>query len=92
MPPAPLRFDGLAAVTDLMDPRSRHPTRRRLAPGAGGGEPDARCSVLLVSAGDTEFRAFKLDVLRIEGGAIAEITTFGYALFSEFGLADVLAQ
>ena len=31
--------------------------------------------------GDTEFRAFKLDVLRIEDGAIAEITTFGASLF-----------
>ena len=27
----------------------------------------------------TEFRAFKLDVLRVEGGRIAEITTFGAA-------------
>ena len=27
--------------------------------------------------GDSEFRAFKFDVLRIQGGLIAEITTFG---------------
>ena len=42
--------------------------------------------------GDSEFRAFKLDVLRIEDGAIAEITTFGYALFPQFGLVPVLAD
>ena len=36
--------------------------------------------------GDTAFRAFKLDVLRIEDGSIAEITTFGYSLFPHFGL------
>ena len=40
--------------------------------------------------GDSEFRAFKFDVLRIEGGAIAEITTFGAGLFPAFGLAPTL--
>jgi len=40
--------------------------------------------------GDTEFRGFKMDVLRIEGGEIAEITTFGYAMFPLFGLPTVL--
>jgi hypothetical protein len=40
--------------------------------------------------GDSVFRAFKVDVLRIEGGAIAEITTFGPALFSAFGLPATL--
>jgi RNA polymerase sigma-70 factor (ECF subfamily) len=41
--------------------------------------------------GDAQFRAFKLDVLRIEEGTIAEITTFGTALFAAFGLAPTLA-
>ena len=36
--------------------------------------------------GDTQFRAFKFDVLRVEGRAIAEITTFGAGLFPAFGL------
>jgi hypothetical protein len=40
--------------------------------------------------GDSEFRAFKFDVLRIEGGTVAEITTFGPALFPAFGLAPTL--
>ena len=40
--------------------------------------------------GDTEFRAFKFDVLRIEDGAIAEITTFGAGLFPAFGLPPTL--
>ena len=40
--------------------------------------------------GDTVFRAFKVDVLRIEGGAIAEITTFGPALFVAHGMPEVL--
>ena len=37
-----------------------------------------------------EFRRFKLDVLRIERGAIAEITTFGAGLFPAFGLTPTL--
>lgn len=36
--------------------------------------------------GDSEVRAFKFDVLRIEDGVIAEITTFGAGLFPAFGL------
>jgi RNA polymerase sigma-70 factor (ECF subfamily) len=41
--------------------------------------------------GDSEFRAFKFDVLRIEDGRIAEITTFGAGLFPAFGLPPTLA-
>jgi hypothetical protein len=40
--------------------------------------------------GDSEFRAFKMDLLRVNGGAIAEITTFGWTLFPQFGLPMVL--
>lgn len=36
-------------------------------------------------------RAFKCDVLRIEGGMIAEITTFGWSRFASFGLPDALS-
>jgi RNA polymerase sigma-70 factor (ECF subfamily) len=40
----------------------------------------------LRKAGDSEFRPFKFDVLRIEHGKIAEIATFGPELFWVFGL------
>jgi ketosteroid isomerase-like protein len=33
----------------------------------------------------SEFRAFKLDMLRVKEGRIAEITTFGAALFPALG-------
>jgi RNA polymerase sigma-70 factor (ECF subfamily) len=46
----------------------------------------------LRQAGDTEFRAFKFDVLRIAGGRIVEITTFGAELFPQFGLPAVLRE
>lgn len=42
--------------------------------------------------GDSTFRAFKFDVLRIENGAIAEITTFGAGLFPAFGLPPTLSS
>jgi ketosteroid isomerase-like protein len=35
-------------------------------------------------------RAFKLDVLRVEDGKIAEITTFDASLFPAFGLPPTL--
>jgi RNA polymerase sigma-70 factor (ECF subfamily) len=40
--------------------------------------------------GDSQFRAFKLDVLRAEAGLIAEITTFSADLFPSFGLGATL--
>jgi hypothetical protein len=40
--------------------------------------------------GDTQFRAFKFDVLRIKAGVIAEITTFGPKLFPAFGLPPTI--
>ena len=60
----------------------------RLVPTRANRMPTA--ASYLRRPGDTEFRAFKLDVLRIENGAIAEITTFGKALFAAFGLPPTL--
>ena len=50
--------------------------------------PAAAC--YLRRPGDTVFRAFKLDVLRVGGGQVAETTTFDAALFGAFGLPEVL--
>ena len=36
--------------------------------------------------GDSEFRAFKFDVLRIADGRVVEVTTFGVSMFPAFGL------
>ena len=41
--------------------------------------------------GDTAYRGLKLDVLRVEGDRIAEITTFGPELFELLGLPADLA-
>jgi RNA polymerase sigma-70 factor (ECF subfamily) len=90
MPPAPMCFDGRAEVSALItrgfvtEPAGDW----RLVPTSANRMPAA--ASYLRQPGDSEFRAFKLDVLRIEDGAIAEITTFGYALFPQFGLPAVL--
>ena len=60
------------------------PGEWRLVATSANRLPAAAC--YLRAPGDTEFRAFKIDVLRIEAGAIAEITTFGNQLFDAFGL------
>ncbi|MFI5953316.1 hypothetical protein [Cryptosporangium sp. NPDC051539] len=42
--------------------------------------------------GDSIFRAFKLDVLRIADGKIAEITTFGVSTFPPLNLPASLGS
>ena len=90
MPPNPFRFEGLAAFAPLLD-RAFGEERDgdwRLVPTQANRMPTA--ASYLRRPGDSQFRAFKLDVLRIEAGAIAEITTFGAALFPAFGLPPTL--
>jgi RNA polymerase sigma-70 factor (TIGR02960 family) len=86
MPPMPLCFDGLAGIAPLLE-RGLGESRDgdwRLVPTRANRMPTA--ASYLRRPGDTRFRAFKLDVLRIEDGAIAEITTFSPAQFPLFGL------
>jgi RNA polymerase sigma-70 factor (ECF subfamily) len=86
MPPNPFIFEGLDAVMPLMD-RALGPDKMgdwRLVPTRANRMPTA--ASYLRKPGDSEFRAFKFDVLRIEDGRIAEITTFNNNMFPAFGL------
>jgi RNA polymerase sigma-70 factor (TIGR02960 family) len=90
MPPNPVWFDGLDAVGSLIE-RAFGPDRDgewRLLPARVNRMPAA--ASYLLRPGDTVYRAFKLDVLRIADGAIAEITTFGTVLFPHMGLPPTL--
>ena len=90
MPPDMMRFDGLAMIRPLME-RAFGPERDgdwRLVPTMANRMPTA--ASYLRRPGDSAFRAFKFDVLRIEDGLIAEITTFGAGLFPAFGLPPTL--
>jgi RNA polymerase sigma-70 factor (TIGR02960 family) len=91
MPPDMMVFDGLDAVRPLMERAFAEETRDgdwRLVPTRANRMPTA--ASYLRRPGDSQFRAFKFDVLRIEDGAIAEITTFGAGLFPAFGLPPTL--
>ena len=87
MPPAPYLFEGIDAIRGLAE-RARNTGTWRLLPTMANRQPAAAC--YLLDPGSGEFRAFKLDVLRLADGKIAEITTFGYKLFREFELPAVL--
>jgi RNA polymerase sigma-70 factor (ECF subfamily) len=87
MPPHPLRFDGRDAILPLVA-RAREMGEWRLLPTQANRMPAAASYVR--GPGETEWIAWKIDVLRCEGGAIAEITTFGAALFPHFGLPMTL--
>ena len=90
MPPYPRCFDGIDGFRPLLA-RAFGPDRDgdwRLVPVSANRMPAA--ASYLRRPGDPDFRAFKLDVLRIEDRAIAEITTFGYSLFGHFGLPAIL--
>jgi RNA polymerase sigma-70 factor (ECF subfamily) len=87
MPPHPMFFTGrdealrLSATAVEMGEWRLVPTRANRQSAAAS---------YLRRPGDTEFRAFKLDILRCAGDHIAEITTFGSTLFGAFGLPETL--
>jgi RNA polymerase sigma-70 factor (TIGR02960 family) len=90
MPPRPYLFEGLEAIAPLMQRAlvDKPDGDWRLVPTRANRMPTA--ASYLRRPGDTEFRAFKFDVLRIREGVVAEITTFGPELFPAFGLPPTL--
>jgi RNA polymerase sigma-70 factor (ECF subfamily) len=87
MPPAPFFFEGLDAIGPLLQGALRD-GEWRLVPTMANRMPTA--ASYLRKPGDSVYRAFKFDVLRVEDGRIAEITTFGAGLFRAFGLPSTL--
>ena len=83
MPPLPYCYQGTESIRSLMADAAAM-GQWRLVP-AGANRMPAAASYLR-RPGDSVFRAFKFDVMRIEAGMIAEITTFGAGLFPAFGL------
>jgi RNA polymerase sigma-70 factor (ECF subfamily) len=84
MPPAPIWFTSKAAFVPGLQEGLTAPGEWRLVR-IGANRQPALASYLRAH-GDTEFRPFKIDVMRVEDGLVAEITTFGPSLFPEFGL------
>jgi RNA polymerase sigma-70 factor (ECF subfamily) len=88
MPPLPYWYTGKATfVPGLQAALDAAGTWRLVATRANRLPASAS---YLRPPGETEFRAFKLDVVRFEDGLVAEITTFGPELFAAFELPEVL--
>src|SRR5215211_6060012 len=91
MPPAPMVFDGIDALRPLFVRAFEAddsgdwkllPTRLNRMPAAASYHR---------APGAPEYTPYKIDVLRVRDGAIAEITTFGTTIvFAELGLPAVL--
>ncbi len=90
MPPHPYCFDGIEALRTGLESAFGPDSLGawRLVPARANRQPAA--ASYLRAKNDSEFRAFKIDVLRVEDGAIAEITTFNADLFPAFGLPVTL--
>ena len=90
MPPAPLWFDGRGAIEMLfrLFPISALGGRVRMVPTAANRQPAA--AAYLQKSGESTARLISLNVLRMEGGAIAEVTTFSPALLRGFTLPPTL--
>ena len=90
MPPHPMVFEGIDVVGPFIERAFGvdEVGDWRLVPTRANRMPTA--ASYLRAWGEAEFRAFKLDVLRVEDGAVAEITTFGADLFPAFGLPPTL--
>ena len=90
MPPHPYLYEGRESVATLLANAFGAASLGtwRLVPIWANRQPAA--ASYLRTPGDDTFRAFKIDVLRIVDGRIAEITTFDTTLFEAFGLPRTL--
>jgi RNA polymerase sigma-70 factor (ECF subfamily) len=89
MPPAPLWFDGRAAIANML--RLFPPGWQgefKMVPAAANRQPAA--AAYLRRPGEAAHQLVGILVLRIEGGEIAEITTFSPALCGAFQLPTSL--
>jgi RNA polymerase sigma-70 factor (TIGR02960 family) len=89
MPPLPFCHQGVASIEPLMK-QAAEMGEWRLIPAAANRMPAAVS--YLRRPGDSEFRAFKIDIMRIAGGRFAEITTFNAELYRLPGLPEILPR
>jgi RNA polymerase sigma-70 factor (ECF subfamily) len=88
MPPLPYWFSDKASFAPGLEANLREAGEWRLV--AIGANRQPALASYLRAPGDTEFRGFKIDVVRVEDGLVAEITTFGPSLFPAFDLPPTL--
>lgn len=92
MPPDPLALRGKAAIAPLLDiafgPAGLGTWR--VVPAPANRQPAA--ASYLRRPGDHFYRAFKLDVLRVVDGQVAETVVFDAKLFGAHGLPEVWSK
>jgi RNA polymerase sigma-70 factor (TIGR02960 family) len=85
MPPRPWVYEGIPSLAPLLEAAFGGTLGDWLLVPTMANRQQAAANYLRAPDDDT-YRAFKLDVVRCEGGRIAEITTFDRTLFDAFGL------
>jgi RNA polymerase sigma-70 factor (ECF subfamily) len=89
MPPHPEVYEGRDMLAPLLHKAFESGMGEwRLVATSANRQPAA--ASYLRAPGDTQYRAFKFDILRCVDGGIAEITTFDATLFGQFELPEVL--
>ena len=91
MPPQPGTYVGRATLIELWRPAIVGPQafgEFRIIPTGANRQPAAATYVR--RAGDDRYRPLAIDVLRIEDGLVAEVTTFGRPWFPRFELPSAL--
>jgi RNA polymerase sigma-70 factor (ECF subfamily) len=89
MPPTPVWLQGREAIMSAMvQGLAPEFGRWRAVPTWANRQPAAAC--YLRRPGETQFRAFSIDVLRVEDGKVVDITAFPANLFPAFGLPATL--
>ena len=89
MPPAPAVFAGREALRPLLSRAFESDMGEWKLVEVWANRQPAAVSYLR-APGDTKFRAFKVDVLRVDGDRVAEITTFDVRSLDAFGVPAVL--
>jgi RNA polymerase sigma-70 factor, ECF subfamily len=88
MPPIPTWYDGREAIL-IASAKGFDPGFGRLRSVVAGANLQPAVAHYLQAPGETEYRPLAIDVLRAEGGLVAEITSFLLPeLFPAFGLAE----
>jgi RNA polymerase sigma-70 factor (ECF subfamily) len=90
MPPAPLWFDGRAAIANMLRLFPPNFADRRFKMVATAANGQAAAAAYLRQPGDGAYKLSSLVVLRVEAGQIAELTTFAPELCAGFGLPATL--
>jgi RNA polymerase sigma-70 factor, ECF subfamily len=90
MPPLPTWYEGREAIL-IASKKGFTPDFGQLRSVAAGANMQPAAAHYLRAPDDTDFRPLALDVLRIEAGRVAEITSFIFPeLFPAFGLPEAL--